>query len=203
MDPYHVGISLIRVYIKIIHIRAIHGKNPCVRCEPHFSGARWSLTAARWSLAVTRWSLADARWSLAAARWSLAVTRWSQAAVKNVVFYVRGAWCALGAAKMLYAIKIRNLLLRSRPSAHCEIVWEFTDSLAPSGSQANMLFPCIIRGTLLSPRTWTWGCAWAVADALKSWGTSRLPADLNGICKDVTGLKKKREKFQIRLLFLL
>ena len=35
---------------------------------------------------------------------------------------------------MLYVVKIRNLLLRSRPSGHCEIVWVHSDGLAAAST---------------------------------------------------------------------
>ena len=40
--------------------------------------------------------------------------------VKYVFIDVR---CALATAKSLYVVKIMNLLLRMRPSGHCDIMW--------------------------------------------------------------------------------
>ena len=45
----------------------------------------------------------------------------------NVFFDVR---CTLAAAKILYVVKLRSLLLRSRPSGYCEIVCVLSDGLA-------------------------------------------------------------------------
>ena len=81
------------------------GKKHSDRCKPHFSVVAWPL----WVLYV-----------YPAARWSLA-------AVKYVFFDVR---CELAATKMLYVVKKRSLLLRSRHFGHCEIVWVLSDGRA-------------------------------------------------------------------------
>ena len=70
---------------------------------------------------------------------SPAAGRWSLAPVKYLFFDVRCMWCVLAAAKMLYVVKIGNLLLRSRPSAPA------TGRLCAAASPARTrgLFPCM------------------------------------------------------------
>ena len=60
-------------------------------------------------------------------------------------FYVR---YALAAAKILYVVKKRSLLLRRRPSGHCEIVWVLSDNLAaasPAGRLAGFSMHAIFN----------------------------------------------------------
>ena len=46
-----------------------------------------------------------------------------------------------------------NLLLHSRPSGHCEILWVFLDGIA-GGSRARRLFPCRLLKRGVKAASW-------------------------------------------------